>query len=95
VTLSNDTTSDSDQLLEKVLGDANKWGGTNCTAALKTVQAQMESTWTNDRLVFADSLAQPDLMQIRSPVVIFLSDTECKVEDATIYDLCLKAAKLG
>jgi hypothetical protein len=51
VTLSNDTTSDSDQLLEQVLGNANRSGGTNYTAALKTVQTQMEDTWASDRLV--------------------------------------------
>jgi hypothetical protein len=28
-------------------------------------------------------------------VVIFISDGECEVEDATIYDLCHTAARLG
>lgn len=35
------------------------------------------------------------LRKRRSPVVIFLSDGECGVQDATIYDLCRSAARLG
>lgn len=96
VTLSNDMVSDGDQLLEKVIGGANLWGGTNYTAALQTVQTEMESTWASDRLVLGGTRCQKKpLTQIRSPVVIFLSDGECDIEDTTVYDLCRSASRLG
>ena len=49
MTLSNDTISDPDQLLDQILGSANSYGGTNYTVALETVQKQMEDTWVTER----------------------------------------------
>ncbi|KIM22917.1 hypothetical protein M408DRAFT_332686 [Serendipita vermifera MAFF 305830] len=79
VILSDDTVSDPDQLLALILGGSNYYGGTNYTAALEAVQKLMEDTWVTER----------------SPVIIFLSDGECVIQDATIYDLCRSAARSG
>ncbi|PVF92927.1 hypothetical protein CPB86DRAFT_144289 [Serendipita vermifera] len=79
VTISNNTASDPDQLLNLILNNANAYGGTNFTHALETIQSEMEKTWATER----------------SPVVIFLSDGECQVSDSTVYDLCRAAVRLG
>ncbi|CAL1701264.1 unnamed protein product [Somion occarium] len=54
-------------------------GGTNYTAAVKEAQAIMEKNWSTERI----------------PVVIFLSDGECSIEDQTIRDLCRRSVALG
>ncbi|PVF91137.1 hypothetical protein CPB86DRAFT_409853 [Serendipita vermifera] len=79
VTISNDTSSDPDQLLDLILSNANYYGGTNFTRAIETIQTQLENTWSTER----------------SPVVIFLSDGECAISDSTVYDLCRSAIRLG
>ncbi|KIM19431.1 hypothetical protein M408DRAFT_31230 [Serendipita vermifera MAFF 305830] len=79
VLLNNDTISDPDQLLALILGRSGDYGGTNYTVALEAVQKLMEDTWVTER----------------SPVIIFLSDGECEIQDATIYDLCRSASRLG
>ncbi|KIM22922.1 hypothetical protein M408DRAFT_331422 [Serendipita vermifera MAFF 305830] len=79
VTLSNDTVSDPDQLLALILGGKDASGGTNYTAALEAAQKLMEDTWVTER----------------SPVIIFLSDGECGIQDATINNLCRSATRLG
>ncbi|PVF98362.1 hypothetical protein CPB86DRAFT_825740 [Serendipita vermifera] len=79
VTISNDTSSDPDQLLDLILSNANYYGGTNFTRAIETIQTQLENTWSTER----------------SPVVIFLSDGECAISDSTVYDLCRAAVRLG
>ncbi|CAE6371963.1 unnamed protein product [Rhizoctonia solani] len=54
-------------------------GGVNAHAALTEAQSVIRTHWSNDR----------------APVVIFLSDGECKVEDGPIYDLCRMCVQLG
>ncbi|CAG8553504.1 2166_t:CDS:2 [Acaulospora colombiana] len=51
VTISNDTSSDPDQLLDLILNNANYYGGTNFTRAIETIQQQMEDTWSTERSV--------------------------------------------
>lgn len=79
VALSNDMTSDPDQLLNLILSYGGGYGGTNFTHALETVRHEMERSWSTER----------------SPIVIFLSDGECSINDSTIYDLCRTAVRLG
>ncbi|KIM19859.1 hypothetical protein M408DRAFT_334238 [Serendipita vermifera MAFF 305830] len=79
VLLNNDTVSDPDQLLALILGRSGDYGLTNYTVALEAVRKLMEDTWITER----------------SPVIIFLSDGECSIQDATIYDLCRSASRLG
>jgi hypothetical protein len=95
VTLSNDTSSDPDQLLDLILNNANYYGGTNFTHAVETIQAQMENTWSTERSVFTIPSLLILLELFSSPVVIFLSDGECAISDSTIYDLCRAAVRLG
>ncbi|KAG1764551.1 hypothetical protein EDD22DRAFT_883267 [Suillus occidentalis] len=54
-------------------------GGTNFTAAIQRAQSVMEQHWSTER----------------SPVIIFLSDGECRIADQTIQDLCRSAVRLG
>ncbi|KAG8993098.1 hypothetical protein FRB94_011064 [Tulasnella sp. JGI-2019a] len=54
-------------------------GGTYFDAALASAKAVMEAHWSTDR----------------SPVVIFLSDGECGVDDNIVYDLCNRAVALN
>ncbi|KIM24947.1 hypothetical protein M408DRAFT_331430 [Serendipita vermifera MAFF 305830] len=77
--LTNDTISDPDRLLETILRQGGGHGGTNFTHALQTVQREMERTWATERY----------------PIVIFLSDGQCRVADSVIYDLCRRAVTLG
>ncbi|KAG2116832.1 hypothetical protein DEU56DRAFT_984881 [Suillus clintonianus] len=53
--------------------------GTNFTAAVQRAQSVMEQHWSTER----------------TPVIIFLSDGECPIENQTIQDLCLAAVRLG
>ncbi|KAH7910222.1 hypothetical protein BJ138DRAFT_1127056 [Hygrophoropsis aurantiaca] len=53
--------------------------GTNFTAAIQHTQVVMEENWSTER----------------TPVVIFLSDGECRIADQTIQDLCRTAVRLG
>ncbi|TDL23181.1 hypothetical protein BD410DRAFT_839090 [Rickenella mellea] len=55
------------------------WGGTNFDLALQAAQNVMTTNWSTER----------------TPVVIFLSDGECHVSDARIYDVCRAAVRLG
>ncbi|KAG9001922.1 hypothetical protein FRB90_011463 [Tulasnella sp. 427] len=54
-------------------------GGTDFDAALREARTTLANNWSNDR----------------SPVVIFLSDGECWVNDNTVYDLCNEAVARG
>ncbi|KIK48596.1 hypothetical protein CY34DRAFT_798112 [Suillus luteus UH-Slu-Lm8-n1] len=53
--------------------------GTNFTAAIQRAQLVMEQHWSTER----------------TPVVIFLSDGECPIENQTVQDLCRAAVHLG
>ncbi|KDQ64238.1 hypothetical protein JAAARDRAFT_201615 [Jaapia argillacea MUCL 33604] len=54
-------------------------GGTNFTSALQCARSCMERNWSTER----------------TPVIIFLSDGECHVEDTVVQDLCRRAIHLG
>jgi len=54
-------------------------GFTDFTAALQSTQTVMEQYFSTDR----------------TPVVIFLSDGECNIEDQVVQDLCRSAVHLG
>ncbi|EKM59290.1 uncharacterized protein PHACADRAFT_88120 [Phanerochaete carnosa HHB-10118-sp] len=54
-------------------------GGTNYTPALQVAQSVMESNWSTER----------------TPVVVFLSDGECTVDDSVTRNLSRRAITLG
>ncbi|KIJ09825.1 hypothetical protein PAXINDRAFT_102165 [Paxillus involutus ATCC 200175] len=53
--------------------------GTNFTSAIQTAQDVMQRGWSAER----------------TPVVIFLSDGECRIHDQTVETLCTSATQLG
>lgn len=53
--------------------------GTNFTAAIQRAQSVMEQHWSTER----------------TPVIIFLSDGECPIENQPVQDLCRAAVRLG
>ncbi|PVF98363.1 hypothetical protein CPB86DRAFT_733118 [Serendipita vermifera] len=79
VACDNDISSSPEELLDMVPSTANRYAGTNFTSALQLVQTQLENTWDTDR----------------SPVIIFLSDGECEIQDITIQQLCHSASSRG
>ncbi|KAF8548152.1 hypothetical protein OG21DRAFT_1489630 [Imleria badia] len=54
-------------------------GGTNFSLAIQQAQAIMEQSWSTERF----------------PVIIFLSDGECSINDNIMQDLCRTAVRLG
>ncbi|KAI0796932.1 hypothetical protein C8Q75DRAFT_796662 [Abortiporus biennis] len=54
-------------------------GWTNYDGALKTAQSVMESNWSTER----------------TPVIIFLSDGICNVDNTVVRDLCRRSIALG
>ncbi|QRV84782.1 GTP-binding protein [Ceratobasidium sp. AG-Ba] len=54
-------------------------GGTDFHKALCHAQSLIESHWSSDR----------------APVIVFLSDGECNINDNTVYDLCRTCVRLG
>ncbi|EIW81359.1 hypothetical protein CONPUDRAFT_165526 [Coniophora puteana RWD-64-598 SS2] len=54
-------------------------GGTNFTLALQQARNIMEAHWSTER----------------TPVIIFLSDGECSIEDTATQDVCRAAIRLG
>jgi hypothetical protein len=99
IPLVNDFQSSPDDLLTSVLAHESR-GGTDYSVALRSVHSIMETHWSTDRFVILDCTGcgthflTPYLVQ-RSPVVIFLSDGECDVDDATVQDVCRRAVALG
>ncbi|KAG8792429.1 hypothetical protein FRC12_006144 [Ceratobasidium sp. 428] len=54
-------------------------GGTNFRQALLEAQLLIEAHWSGDK----------------APVVVFLSDGECNIDDDPVYDLCRTCVRLG
>ncbi|KAH0834248.1 hypothetical protein J3R83DRAFT_11580 [Lanmaoa asiatica] len=54
-------------------------GGTDFSLAIQQAQRVMEQSWSTERF----------------PVIIFLSDGECKIRDDVMQDLCRTAIRLG
>ncbi|KAH8114640.1 hypothetical protein DFH11DRAFT_1764593 [Phellopilus nigrolimitatus] len=75
----NDFSSSPDDLLNKLLNYSTS-SGTDFDAALAMTENIMERHWSTERC---------------PPIVIFLSDGECSVADAVMYNLCRKAVSLG
>jgi hypothetical protein len=95
--LNNDFTSSPDELLDAVLR-YRAGGSTNFTAALRAGQTVMEQYWSTERLVTRFSLRSSHILtflQLRIPVMIFLSDGVCTVPDIVVQDLCRAAVQLG
>ncbi|KAF8548217.1 hypothetical protein OG21DRAFT_1449416 [Imleria badia] len=75
----NDFASTADQLLDVLLGFGPDDGGTNFSLAIQQTQAIMEQSWSTERF----------------PVIIFLSDGECRIGDDVMQDMCRTAVRLG
>ncbi|KAF9220065.1 hypothetical protein BS17DRAFT_739840 [Gyrodon lividus] len=54
-------------------------GGTNFTSAIQTAQDVIQRNWSTER----------------SPVIVFLSDGECFIQDQIVQALCMSATQLG
>jgi hypothetical protein len=98
IPIENDFHSSPDQLLDTALSYRTS-RGTNYTIALSNTQTIMEKYWSTDRYVyttlFSQELRMKSRLHFRSPVVIFLSDGECSVNDSAIQDVSRRALALG
>jgi hypothetical protein len=95
IPMQNDFQSSPDQLLDMVLRYPAS-GGTNFNLALSNAQAIMERHWSTDRCLFTFILSDHVLtLIIRTPVVVFLSDGECSVNDSAVQDVSQRAITLG
>ncbi|KAG8854044.1 hypothetical protein FRB91_004122 [Serendipita sp. 411] len=79
VMCSNDVGSRADDLLDMLPADATEDGGTNFTQALRLLQRELETAGPSERY----------------PVVIFMSDGECRFDEEAAYDLCRAAVRMG
>lgn len=95
VALRNDFTSSPEELLNVALRYQST-GGTNYEAALKSAQTVMTESWSTERYgrsrVINGLLAY---IKFRIPVLVFLSDGECQVDDQVVQDVALAAVRLG
>ena len=93
--MSNDFARSPDELLDSIV----TWqdgGGTDYTGALAEAQSIMVQHWSNERYAISvDSQYWPRLTCRRAPVLIFLSDGECSVSDATVRSVCRAAIDHG
>jgi hypothetical protein len=95
IPMQNDFQSSPNQLLDMVLRYPAS-GGTNFNLALSNAQAIMERHWSTDRCVLASAFFGLLLtFATRTPVVVFLSDGECSVNDAAVQDPARRAIALG
>ncbi|KAI9453843.1 hypothetical protein BJY52DRAFT_1418099 [Lactarius psammicola] len=65
--------------LLSIVLDHRASGGTNFAEALRVGQVAMMQHWSTER----------------TPVMIFLSDGECSISDASVQDVCRSAVQLG
>lgn len=93
--VTNDFTSTPDELLNLLLPHGAR-GGTSYDLALREAQTCMNDNWSTERYVFATkSSASDGLIRRRSPVIIFLSDGLCGVQESNVRDLCRRSIALG
>jgi hypothetical protein len=92
--VTNDFTSSPDQLLDAVLLYSAD-GGTDFTMALQSAQTIMEQYFNPERYGWDACTCSITHFMERTPVIIFLSDGECAIEDQTVHDLCRSAVHLG
>ena len=92
----NDFNSTPDQLIDRLL-QQRAGGGTNFDAALVKANELMTRFWSPERYdhILGDTWRGLFSDLSRSPVIIFLSDGECSMTDAKMYDLCRNAVRLG
>ena len=92
----NDFHSTPDQLIDRLL-QQRAGGGTNFDAALVKANELMTRFWSPERYdhILGDTWRGLFSDLSRSPVIIFLSDGECSMTDAKMYDLCRNAVRLG
>jgi hypothetical protein len=91
----NDINSSPDELLDMLPSTANFQGGINFTFALQLLQRQLENTWDVDRYGPLVNDHANSNGSGSSPVVIFLSNGECRVQDVTVQQLCQSASSRG
>lgn len=71
-------------------------GGTNYDVAIRKTEVVMRTHWSSERYGLPSPNAAFDPFSgISAPVVIFLSDGECSIEDATMRTFCRAAIALG
>lgn len=96
--VTNDFASSPDQLLDAILPHQSR-GSTDFTNALKSAQTVMEQHFTSERYDrdIANILKVASFVHViqRTPVVIFLSDGQCVVDDQTVKNICRSAVHLG
>lgn len=94
----NDFASSPDELLDASLLYSIGCG-TNFTTALVSARDVMERFWSTERCASYSfrrkSKASYATANHRAPVIIFLSDGECRVEDETVQDLSRSAVAHG
>jgi len=94
--ISNDFTGSPDDLLGGIVS-YRAGGGCNYTGALIAAQSLMVQHWSDERYAIAQAVSCSRLRLTfqRSPVLIFLSDGECSVSDATVRSVCRAAIDRG
>ena len=93
--ISNDFARSPNELLDSIVS-LQTGGGTDYTGALAEAQSVMVQHWSNERYAIpVNRLYWAQLTSRRSPVVIFLSDGECSVSDATVRSICRAAIDHG
>lgn len=93
----NNFSSAPDELLGALLLHRAR-GATDFTLALQHARRVMEEHWSTERYGTCHLYSNwkgYHILSSRSPVIIFLSDGECEVNDATVEDLCRAAIDLG
>jgi hypothetical protein len=92
--LQNDFQRTPDELLNALLAYESR-GGTDYTLALNQARAMMERHWDPARYAPCSSPYAAAYEVPRSPVIVFLSDGECSVDDTVMQDLCRRSLSLG
>jgi Mg-chelatase subunit ChlD len=97
--LANDSTSSPDQLLGALLNEGPE-GSTNFASALSAGEAVMVKNWSPERLVTRNPVPTVQVFfltpqNLRTPIMIFLSDGECSMPIEEIQDVCRSAVRHG
>jgi len=95
--VNNDFTSSPDQLLARVM-QYSAAGGTSYNLAVGAAEQVMRQHWSTERWVQIYSLRRMLSQSTRNfstPVIIFLSDGECSIDDQDMQSLSRAAVALG
>jgi hypothetical protein len=91
----NDFTRTPEQLLQELLHYTGAYG-TNFQAALTLAQSMMEIHWSTERLAWhSENTVAVAYIVPSAPVLIFLSDGECRTPETQMYDISRRAVALG